>query len=695
MPSGNESGLSSPLSSVLSSSLLDVPSSPLSALSRSPSPPPSFLNSLFTPPPSQDAGEDMPRPRKRRKIERLDRTTRYLDLTSETAQSDYDRRDSIDVLLHALRKRRKIVVIAGAGISVTAGIPDFRSANGLFAGLQKEHKLKGGSGKQLFDASVYKDASSTSQFHDMVRKLDHMCKCARPTTFHHMVARLATEGRLLRLYTQNVDGLETQLLPLETTVPLPHKGPWPQTVQLHGGLDKMMCQKCRAILDFESNLFEGSETPTCPECRATDEIRTNDLGRRSHGIGRLRPRIVLYNEQNPDEEAIGAVSAADMRTRPDAVVVVGTSMKIPGVRRIVSEMCKIVRDRREGTTIWINPDPEPTGLQFDSCWDLIVKGTSDDVADLVKLRQWDDPNMEDPDAPTEYTDSDVERVNARQGEIRINLPPSPFRKTSRPDLIPVMTPPRSQHGDSLPDHKVQLSTQSQPKSSTPSPLRIKLKVGEKSAKAEEDIKKQQEVQINVPVLQKGPLSTVEVSRPQKTKNPASGGKKLTDVLGKENVAKNRKSKTSLKKDKTGKTGNKSGKLQQTRMAAKITKSAASLGSIQVVVPAKRPSASLFKDDLRDDELTSDYRRWAQQSALSSGSILMSTKGSQLKQHLPTPTMTSSRTTPHLSPEPQTPAADSSDLDVETCEEGAPMYDRHATESPKGGLPRGMENLLHI
>ena len=154
-------------------------------------------------------------------------------------------------------------------------------------------------------------------------------------------------------------------------------------------------------------------------CRETDDLRTIELGKRSHGIGRLRPRIVLYNESNPDEEAIGSVSEADMRTRPDAVVVVGTSMKIPGVRRIVSEMCKIVRDRREGTTIWVNPDSEPRGPQFENCWDLIVKGGSDQVANLVRLRQWDDPCQDDTDAPTEYTDSDVERINARQGEVRI------------------------------------------------------------------------------------------------------------------------------------------------------------------------------------------------------------------------------------------------------------------------------------
>ena len=572
--------------------------------------------------------------------------------------------------MHALRRRRKIVVVAGAGISVSAGIPDFRSANGLFAGLQKEHKLKGGSGKQLFDASVYKDGTSTSQFHDMVRKLSKMSKRAKPTAFHHMLARLAKEGRLLRLYTQNVDGLETQMPPLETEIPLPHKGPWPQTVQLHGGLEKMMCQKCREILDFDPILFDGEETPTCPRCRETDDIRTNDLGRRSHGIGRLRPRIVLYNEQNPDEEAIGAVSAADMRTRPDAVVVVGTSMKIPGVKRIVSEMCKIVRDRREGTTIWINPDPEPTGPSFENCWDLIVRGGSDEVANLVNLRQWDDPNIDDPDAPTEYTDSDVERITARQGEIRINVPPSPLKKTA---VAAVMTPPRSQSGD--------LQPASQPKQQqiTP-PIRIKLKVGEKSAEAEKQ-KQQMQVRVDIPPL-------------QKTKNAASSGRKLMDVLGKENVEKNRKPKTSYKKKEFSKKSD--GQPQQSKLANKITKPEAAKTNVQVNIPVKKPSESLFKVEAASIE--SDYRKWTQQPGRANGSLMMGTGPSpgmfgmfqsDMKHQIPTPGMTSSSTTPQDTPDPQTPSATS----LSDGRRSSLGYDHKETVSPTS-IPRGMAGLLH-
>lgn len=445
----------------------------------------------------------------------------------------------MNTLLKALRNRRKIVVIAGAGISVSAGIPDFRSSHGLFKSLRGDHKLKS-SGKALFDASVYKDDESTSNFHDMVRKLSTMSQSAKPTAFHRLLARLSTEGRLLRLYTQNVDGLETSLPPLATAVPLHHKAPWPQTIQLHGGLEKMMCQKCRHISDFQPNLFEGPTPPPCPECVAQDTLRTAHAGKRSHGIGKLRPRMVLYNEQNPDDEAIGAVTTADFRTRPDAVIVVGTSMKIPTVRRIVHEMCNIVRDRREGTTIWINHDPAPTGKDLEDCWDLIVKGDCDEVARLAALREWDDTTS---DIMEDYTESDLERVKSSQGEIQVEIPKTPRQSEAVVDIqaqagmkAAAMTPPISQNGDAA------LSAKKKKQPAKSSPLKIR---------------------ISLPLRRDDKTSV---------KNPASKGRSLSDVLvGKENKDKTKpKSKTSLNKKATYTKTNKPSQTQTTIMG-RITK----------------------------------------------------------------------------------------------------------------------------
>ncbi|KAK4466657.1 DHS-like NAD/FAD-binding domain-containing protein [Cladorrhinum samala] len=392
------------------------PSSPLSVLSRSPSPLSPLMDaSNRYPSPSSSAitsgsaspikksdmsdsmGEirvrtDGPSPAKKRRIAASpkQRTTERIDLEDcgEAQQPDLVR------LLTALRRKKRIVVIAGAGISVSAGIPDFRSSTGLFANLRGQHKLKA-SGKHLFDASVYKHDSSTTSFHTMVRELAQMTENAKPTAFHHMLASIAHEGRLMRLYTQNIDSLETQMPPLATAVPLNTKGPWPTTIQLHGGLEKMVCTKCNHLEQFNAALFDGPEAPLCERCKEQDEVRTAFAGKRSHGIGRLRPRIVLYNEYNPDEEAIGNVSKADMRRVPDAVIVVGTTLKIPGVRRLVKELCQLTRSRRDGITAWINIDPEPPGVEFKDCWDFVIKGRSDDIAELVNLPHWDQQDIGD------------------------------------------------------------------------------------------------------------------------------------------------------------------------------------------------------------------------------------------------------------------------------------------------------------
>ena len=251
----------------------------------------------------------------------------------------------------------------------------------------------------------------------MVRSLSGLVTAAEATPFHQMLSTLAREGRLMRLYTQNVDGIDVALPGLETSVPLSPKGPWPRSIQLHGGLQKMVCTKCRSLSDFAPELFNGPETPPCTVCVEADNLRTNHAGKRSHGVGRLRPRMVLYNEHNPDEEAIGTVVAADLRSRPDAIIVVGTSMKIPGVRRIVREMCGVVRGRRDGLTVWINQDAPPLGKEFEDSWDLVVKGPCDEVAHQFAVNH----------EHRHCTQSDVERVKENT-EVRgvINSPDKPY-----------------------------------------------------------------------------------------------------------------------------------------------------------------------------------------------------------------------------------------------------------------------------
>ncbi|KAF1817518.1 DHS-like NAD/FAD-binding domain-containing protein [Eremomyces bilateralis CBS 781.70] len=394
----------------------DRSSSPLSSLaSRSPSPPPDYsFHHYLSPMSSQQSSnrgsptpritnptttdaEGPPPPKRRRVAGPKIRETLRLDLSVTPTPDGQDK--PIEALMKLLHGKKKVVVIAGAGISVSAGIPDFRSKEGLFQTLRSDYKLKS-SGKDLFDASVYSQDSSTSSFHHMVREMSAKTREAQPTPFHHLLARLAHEGRLLRLYTQNVDGIETSMEPLQTRVPL--QKPWPKTVQLHGSLEKMVCSKCKTLSEFDGSLFDGPEAPLCKQCETDDFTRTNYAGKRSHGIGRLRPRMVLYNEHNPDEEAIGEVSSADLRTRPDALIVVGTTLKVYGIRKLAKELAGVVRGRRDGLTVWINHGREPSGYGLENCWDIIVKGPCDEVARLAAMPKWnEDPTSDETRAPSD------------------------------------------------------------------------------------------------------------------------------------------------------------------------------------------------------------------------------------------------------------------------------------------------------
>jgi NAD-dependent protein deacetylase SIR2 len=301
----------------------------------------------------------------------------------------------------------------------------------------------------------------------MVRQLSEMTKEAKPTPFHHMLAKLASEDRLLRLYTQNVDGLDTSMEPLGTNVPLNRKGPWPKTVQLHGGLQKMVCSKCNELSDLQADLFDGPTPPLCEQCVATDNARTEHAGKRSHGVGRLRPRMVLYNEHNPDDEAIGAVMKADLRTRPDALIVVGTTLKIPGVKRIVKEMCGVVRGRRDGLTVWMNMDEPPVSKDFE--WDLIVRGPCDRVAQEASTHIWEIPRSES------VSTEEAEKIASSQTvEVQVPATPKKLVAKMREAEKSMPTPQSSRSSSTLPPATVQ---------SKPVPLLLKNSLAKTGPKA--------------------------------------------------------------------------------------------------------------------------------------------------------------------------------------------------------------------
>ncbi|KAJ2738690.1 NAD-dependent deacetylase hst3, partial [Coemansia sp. BCRC 34301] len=165
-----------------------------------------------------------------------------------------------------------------------------------------------------------------------------------------------------------------------------------RAVQLHGDLDNVVCTICHTKYPFTEKLAEEfceGAPPPCPRCKEIEMIR-DLVGKRSVASGVLRPDIVLYNENHPQSELIGTLSEYDLKRRPDLLIVIGTSLKIPGIKRMVKEMAHSVhactlRSKRAGAgkAIFINRDEPPKG--WESVFDYYVSGDSDRAISLLPI----------------------------------------------------------------------------------------------------------------------------------------------------------------------------------------------------------------------------------------------------------------------------------------------------------------------
>ncbi|KOH01034.1 NAD-dependent histone deacetylase HST4 [Saccharomyces eubayanus] len=302
-----------------------------------------------------------------------------LSCTSPNHHMDRD----ASFIKYALSYSKRMVVVSGAGVSVAAGIPDFRSSEGVFS------TENGGSGKDLFDYNrVYGDESMSVKFNRLMVSLFKLSNDCLPTRFHEMLNGFAKDGRLLRLYTQNIDGLDTQLPHLATNVPLAK--PIPSTVQLHGSIKHMECNKCLNVKPFDPEIFKCDDgydsrteiIPSCPQCEEFETVR-RIAGLRSTGVGKLRPRVILYNEIHPEGDFIGEIANNDLKKRPDCLIVVGTSLKIPGVKNICRQFAAKVHANK-GIVLYLNTSMPPKNI-LDSLKfvDLIVLGDCQHITSLL------------------------------------------------------------------------------------------------------------------------------------------------------------------------------------------------------------------------------------------------------------------------------------------------------------------------
>jgi len=201
-----------------------------------------------------------------------------------------------------------IVFFGGAGVSTESGIPDFRSAEGLFR-QQYPYPPETILSRDFFDAR-------TRDFFDFYReKMIYLD--ARPGKAHIKLAELEKSGRLKTVITQNIDGLH-------------QKAGSKNVLELHGSVHRNICRECLKVYDA-AYIFKSKGIPVCI-CG-----------------GQIKPDVVLYGEPLDSpvcETAMRYIEKADM------LIVGGTSLAVYPAAGFIS--CY-----RGNKLILINKTPTP------------------------------------------------------------------------------------------------------------------------------------------------------------------------------------------------------------------------------------------------------------------------------------------------------------------------------------------------
>jgi NAD-dependent deacetylase sirtuin 2 len=206
----------------------------------------------------------------------------------------------------------QIIVLAGAGISVSAGIPDFRSpGSGLYDNLGK-YNLP--SPEAIFDIDFFDQ--NPYPFFRLAGEL--FPGKFRPTPTHYFLTLLEQKKVLRRVFTQNIDTLES-------VAGLPEN----KYVACHGNFSTATCRRCNHTYSqqwMESKLFVQKEITL------EDEDRPNiPIPRCEECDGIVKPDITFFGESLPPRFENLVVPDAQ---RCDLLLVMGTSLKVYPVGRL-------------------------------------------------------------------------------------------------------------------------------------------------------------------------------------------------------------------------------------------------------------------------------------------------------------------------------------------------------------------------
>ena len=191
----------------------------------------------------------------------------------------------VEQLQKMIDESARIVFFGGAGVSTESGIPDFRSADGIY------HQTYQYSPEQVVSHSFF--IQHTEAFYDFYRE-KMMLLDAKPNAAHKKLAELEKAGKLTAVVTQNIDGL--------------HQAAGSKCVyELHGSIMRNYCMDCHTFYDA-AYVKHSEGIPRCKKCG-----------------GIIKPDVVLYEEGLDGETIKGAVNAIG---NADMLIIGGTSLVV-------------------------------------------------------------------------------------------------------------------------------------------------------------------------------------------------------------------------------------------------------------------------------------------------------------------------------------------------------------------------------
>ena len=237
--------------------------------------------------------------------------------------------DKYELLKQIIDESHSIVVFTGAGISVPSGIPDFRSADGIY----NQKTSLNYRPEEIISHSFYLEHPDL--FYEFYK--EKMCyPNAKPNSAHKYFADLEKKGKNVIVVTQNIDGLH-------------QAGGSTKVYELHGSIHRNYCEKCNRSFGLKY-VMTHNPIPYCDRC---------------HGI--VKPDVVLYEEELNSyiiERSISAIMTCDV------LLVIGTSLT-------VYPAAGFIRYFKGRYLIVINKEP----TSYDNMCDLVF---NEDVINVFK-----------------------------------------------------------------------------------------------------------------------------------------------------------------------------------------------------------------------------------------------------------------------------------------------------------------------